>query len=63
MNRWVIKDWAGFYPFNKYIKSGSADQDFASFDDAEEFLSNWFEKQNLDYETNRGEYYICIKLI
>lgn len=57
--KWVIRDWAGNYPFEKNpsqgaVKlSGSPSVTFKSFDDAEEFLS-----QHLGdaYEAERGEY-------
>ena len=31
---------------------------FPSFDDAEEYLSNFFDRSNMDYEEWRQEYYI-----
>lgn len=44
---YIIQDWAGNVCFNG--------KEFASFDDAEEFLS---EKLDDNYEEERGEYYI-----
>jgi len=55
--KWVIKDWAGNYPFNWWIKSPLAGSDylFNTFDDAEEFLDEFLGDT---YETDRQEYYI-----
>lgn len=46
----IIEDWAGNRVFD--------DEEFTTFDDAEEFLENWFESNGLDYEEERQEYYI-----
>lgn len=46
----VIYDWAGNLKFNG--------KQFETFEDAEEFLSEWFEKNGLDYDDFRGEYSI-----
>jgi hypothetical protein len=45
--KYIIIDWASNVCFNA--------TEFASFDDAEDFLS---ETLGDDYETDRGEYYI-----
>ena len=43
--KWIIRDWAGNDCFDG--------QTFATFDDAEEFLT---EQLGDEYETDRGEY-------
>lgn len=60
--KWVIRDWAGNYPFEKYIRSqggvqlgGGPSKTFKSFDDAEDFLAN---KLGDKYDEERGEYEI-----
>ena len=62
MKYWVIRDWAGNYPFEKYNRSQAAmalfnvpTKRFESFDDAEEFLSIFLGDS---YEENRQEYEI-----
>lgn len=50
-----IQDWAGNYP-TFHVRE--QERTFSSFDDAEEFLSVWFEENGLDYDEERGEYYI-----
>lgn len=52
---WIIKDWMGNFPFKKYIKTGTADRTFKTFDDAEDFLEKWLDDR---YETDRGDYFI-----
>lgn len=47
---WVIKDWAG-----NPIHLPNKPTEFASWDDAEEALSEFLGDS---YETDRGEYYI-----
>lgn len=49
METWIIYDWAG-----NIVK----DIAFKSFDDAECYLCEFFEANGMDYETERGEYYI-----
>lgn len=49
-NTWMIVDWAGNLMF--------PDELFDSFEDAEEFLSQFFFKEAMDYEECRGEYEI-----
>lgn len=63
--KWVIRDWAGNYPFEKGHRSqgavklgGGPVYTFDSFDDAEEFLSNYLDKNKMDYDEWRGEYEI-----
>lgn len=51
--KWVIKDWTGEVRFDN--------TEFTSFDDAEEFLTEYFDSfDNADefYDENRGEYSI-----
>lgn len=55
---WIIKDWAGNEPT---FHVSPKERTFKSFDDAEEFLSNWFEENSLDYEVERQEYDIIKK--
>jgi len=50
MTRWIIKDWTGAIKFHS--------RTFPSFDDAEEFLCNYFDTNTMDYEEWRQEYYI-----
>jgi hypothetical protein len=50
MGEFKIFDWAGNSPFGEKL--------FRSFDDAEEFLSEFLGDQ---YETDRQEYYILPK--
>lgn len=47
---YTIQDWAGNTKFNG--------KHFKSFDDGEEFLCEYFETKNMDYEEWRSEYYI-----
>lgn len=47
---WIIQDWTGT------IKFGA--KRFKSFDDAEEYLSAFFDAEGMDYEEWRQEYYI-----
>ncbi len=47
---WIIEDWAG-----NLMKFG----EFKSFEDAEDFLC---EKLGDDYETDRGEYTVRMKI-
>jgi hypothetical protein len=65
--KWVIRDWAGNYPFEKNPHQSAVDlgggpvKTFKSFDDAEEFLSNYLSKKydtDDGYEEARGEYEI-----
>ena len=55
--KWVIKDWAGNYPFNWWGKLpfNGPDHLFQTFDDAEEFLSEFLGDT---YETDQQDYYI-----
>lgn len=46
----VIFDWAGNLMFNG--------KQFPTFEDADEFLSDFFDKTGKDYDEWRGEYYI-----
>ena len=46
----VIYDWAGNLKFNG--------KQFPTFEDADEFLSGYFDKEGLDYDEWREEYYI-----
>jgi hypothetical protein len=58
MKAWIIVDWAGNYPFNKYNKNGpgvTSDISFETFEDGEEFLSEFLGD---NYETDRQEYYV-----
>lgn len=50
MIKFIIKDWANNILFNE--------KQFKSFDDAEEFLSEYLDDNGLNYEEERGEYYI-----
>ncbi|MBY0452922.1 MAG: hypothetical protein K2P92_07795, partial [Bdellovibrionaceae bacterium] len=71
--KWVIKDWAGNYPFEPGGgRQGSGhmfkpSKTFKSFDEADQFLDTFLEKQykglseeerDKKYEEDRGEYYI-----
>ena len=47
---YVIYDWAGNLKFNG--------KRFATFEDAEEFLSEYFDKNGMEYEEWRDEYFI-----
>lgn len=47
---YIILDWAGNHMFPQ--------DSWSSFDDAEEFLCEFFDKEGMDYEEWRGEYYI-----
>jgi hypothetical protein len=59
--KWVIKDWAGNYPFEKYNRQqgsghlGSPIYVWETFDDAEDFLTEFLGDS---YEECRGEYEI-----
>ncbi len=46
--QYLIFDWSGNELFNS----------FSSFDDAESCLCDYFEELQLDYDENRGEYFI-----
>ncbi len=48
---YIILDWAGNKCFAGFT--------FESFDDAEEFLCEFFYQEEMDYEEWRGEYVIC----
>ncbi len=48
----VIRDWTGALCFKNK---------FETFDDAEEFLTEFLESNELDYNEYRGEYYISIE--
>ena len=50
MSKFIIKDWASNILFNE--------KQFKSFDDAEEFLCEFFSDNGSNYEEERGEYYI-----
>ena len=50
MISWIIKDWAGNIKFNG--------KKFKSFDDGEEYLCEYFDKNSMDYDEWRGEYYV-----
>jgi len=46
----VIVDWASNIMFEG--------QEFSDFDEAERFLSNYFDQNNMSYDDERGEYTI-----
>lgn len=50
--RFIVRDWAHNQPFPEY--------DFVDFEEAEEFLCNYFDLNNLDYDELRGEYVIDV---
>jgi hypothetical protein len=50
--KFIIKDWAGNTPTFNLDSTPS----FIDFDAAEDFLTGFLGD---DYETDRGEYYIC----
>jgi hypothetical protein len=52
---WVICDWTSTAMFEGKV--------FESFDIAEEYLCEFFDKVSLDYDENRGEYSIVEKTI
>lgn len=58
--KYVIQDWVGNYPFNRFSNSplNGPDHEFNSFDDAEDFLS---ETLGDLYDGDRQEYYITLK--
>lgn len=46
---WYILDWTGRNMF--------PDMTWSDFEEAEDFLACFFEKNNMDYDEWRGEYY------
>lgn len=50
VNMWIIKDWADNHIFNG--------QEFNSFEDAEEFLTEFMYCNDISYDESRSEYVI-----
>lgn len=48
--KWIIKDWADNVKFEG--------KKFDTFQDADEYLTIYFNDNDMDYEEWRGEYYI-----
>ena len=49
-NMFIIEDWTGNVAVTSY--------QFDSFEDAEEYLEQFFEDEGLNYDEERGEYSI-----